>query len=352
MQDLCAKDVAIFVAFTLPILRKSKTVDISPKEQKFSPFSENPTGTVGSLGEVALLKKIETWLSQTPAVSPATPRGIGDDCAVLPSSNERRLVTTDSVVFGKHFDESVPPQNAGAKLLNRNASDIAAMGGVPTDAVVALIMSSDVSTPWLENFYSGIAEACGKIGVELCGGDVASVHGTQIFCAALTMSGFAQKPLLRSGAKIGDKIFVTGTLGGSIKGKHFAFTPRIKEGQFLASLPEGKISSCIDVTDGILKDHRALVPTGAHAEFDLGKIPLSDDAKSLGGDALVHAFCDGEDYELLFCVAKDFAEELKQRWAEKFPTTLLTCIGEIAPGEKETLPKEISSGNGYEHFLR
>ncbi len=327
------------------------------QQQRFFPFSENHAATIGALGEVALIRKIERMLATNPSVAPKPPRGIGDDCAVLPTvpknfaTNPSRLVTTDSLIFGKHFDESVSPQSAGAKLVNRNASDIAAMGGFPSDAVIALIMSHDVSARWLENFYAGIAGACEKIGLELSGGDISSAPaGTQIFCATLAMTGFATNPLLRSGAKIGDKIFATGTLGGSIVKKHFAFSPRLAEGQFLASLPAGKISACIDITDGLLKDHKPLVPAGAHAEFDLATIPISADAKALGGNALVHAFCDGEDYELLFCVAPDFADILKKMWAEKFPATKLTCIGEIAAGEAETLPPELSGKRAYEHF--
>lgn len=179
-------------------------------------------------------------------------------------------MTTDSVIFSTHFDASVSPQAAGAKLIKRNASDIAAMGGVPADAVLSLVMSRDIKIEWLEQFYAGMAQACAGLGIELAGGDVASAPaGTQIFIATLTLTGFCEnEPLLRTGAQIGDVVFVTGTLGGSIEKKHFAFTPRLKEGEFLASFPREKIRACMDITDGLAKDLREIVPANAHIEFD------------------------------------------------------------------------------------
>lgn len=321
------------------------------------PFTKNPAASLGSLGEVALLQKIAGWLAPFPRVARSSPRGIGDDCAVFPNEHGDafRVVTTDSVIFSKHFDETVSPENAGAKLIKRNASDIAAMGGVPADAVLSLVMSADVSVAWLKNFYAGIAQTCEQLGLELSGGDVASAPaGTQLFVATLSLTGFCENaPLLRTGAQIGDAVFVTGTLGGSIVKKHFAFEPRLAEGQFLASFPREKVRACMDITDGPAKDLKALIPAGAHVAFDFSAIPVSEDAQNLAGGirerALKHAFCDGEDYELVFCVAPDFETTLAALWRERFPQTPLTRIGRIADG-LAPFPTFSGNGSGYEHF--
>lgn len=322
-------------------------------------FTKKPNESVGALGEIALLEKIKKQMQAFPKIAHAAPRGIGDDCAVLPPAQagtchdapEQRLVTTDSLIFGTHFDASVSARNAGAKLIKRNASDIAAMGGVPADAVLALVMSRDVAQAWLEDFYAGACEACESLGIELAGGDIAGTPPpASFFSATLALTGFVKNPLRRDGAKIGDAIFVTGTLGGSIFEKHYAFTPRLAEGQFLAHLPAGTISACIDVTDGLLKDHAAILPAGTHADFDLPVIPISEIARKHGENALEHAFCDGEDYELLFCVVPEFAEKLPTLWKKHFPQTQLTRIGTIAAG---TLAPASTAGiakNAYEHF--
>lgn len=325
-----------------------------------NPFSENRTEeTVGALGEIRLIERIRAAFEK---ISPPAPRGIGDDCAVLPAVPEtggkigagtppHRLVTTDSVIFGKHFDASVSPENAGRKLIRRNASDVAATGGVPADAVLALVMSGDVSAAWFGGFLRGVAEACEECGIELSGGDVASAPCARFFSATLALTGFAERPILRTGARIGDALFVTGTLGGSILKKHFAFRPRIAEGRFLAELPAGTVRACIDLTDGLLKDHAALLPSGAHADFDFSALPVSDDAKKLGGDPIARAFCDGEDYELLFAVDETRTDALEKRWRERFPDVRLTRVARIAAGtENPALRERLADARAYEHF--
>lgn len=320
-----------------------------------NPFSEKFEETLGSLGEIKIIERIRRAVAH---LTPPAPRGIGDDCAVLPAFPEKfsgvpapqRLTTTDSLIFRKHFDESVSPEDAGRKLIRRNVSDIAATGGVPADALLALVMSDDVSAAWFERFMRGVAEACAECGVVPVGGDVAAAPCTQFFSATLALTGFAERPLLRSGARVGDALFVTGTLGGSILRKHFAFRPRIAEGRFLASLA-GTVRACIDVTDGLLKDHAALLPAGTHAEFDFAALPISDDARALGGDEIVHAFCDGEDYELLFAVAGTETAHFEKIWREHFPLTPATRIAQIVAGtENPALARRLATARAYEHF--
>ena len=329
--------------------------------EKHFPFTETPENSVSALGEINLIARIREAFQK---ISPPAPRGIGDDCAVLPAVPERfsaeasagtppqRLVTTDSVIFSKHFDETVSPENAGAKLIRRNVSDIAAMGGVPADAVLALVMSGDVSAAWFERFLNGIALACVECGVELSGGDVASAPGENFFSSTLALTGFSENPLLRTGAREGDFLYATGTLGGSILKKHFDFRPRIAEGRFLASFAPKTVRACIDVTDGLLKDHAALLPAGTHAEFDFEAIPISEDAHALGGNLIQRAFCDGEDYELLIVVAGTQTDFFEKTWRENFPQTRISRIAKIVSGnENPELTQRLADARAYEHFL-
>ncbi|HND61912.1 MAG TPA: AIR synthase related protein, partial [Opitutaceae bacterium] len=148
------------------------------------PFTSQPSASVAALGEERLIAAIRRWLG--PA-SPRAPFGIGDDCAVLPAARGRQLITVDPVIFGRHFDASVPPRAVGAKLLKRNLSDLAAMGGKPTAAVLALTLDARVSRRWLEHFYRGLAACARRHGVPIVGGDVAQADG--VVAASLTLLG-------------------------------------------------------------------------------------------------------------------------------------------------------------------
>ena len=150
------------------------------------PFTPRQRDSVAALGETRLIESIRRWLGN---VSPPPPFGIGDDCAVLPASRRRQLVTTDPVIFGRHFDDSVPPCAVGAKLLKRNLSDLAAMGARPTAAVVSLALDPRVSTRWLEQFHRGLAAVARRFSVAVVGGDVAQSDG--FLGAFLTLFGEA-----------------------------------------------------------------------------------------------------------------------------------------------------------------
>lgn len=312
--------------------------------------------SIAHLGETQLIEKIKSWLGP---VSPHAPSGIGDDCAVMdPIQNGQQLVTTDSISYGQHFDDSIAAKDAGAKLIKRNLSDIAAMGGAPTSAVLALLCSSDISVRWLNDFFLGIRDVCECYSVSILGGDVSSLKATS-FSAVLTLFGSASSPKLRTSSEIGDYIYVTGTLGGSILEKHYKFEPRIEEGQWLSRQPE--CHALIDVSDGIAKDLHELLPTNASAHLYLDRIPISDAARQLsktsGLQAIEHSFCDGEDYELLFTVdASTDKSVFEKRWKQRFVNTEITCIGTIQPGAMEgsyldavTL-SALPWVHGFEHF--
>ncbi|MDR2980775.1 MAG: thiamine-phosphate kinase [Puniceicoccales bacterium] len=294
-----------------------------------TPFTNDVAGSIAALGEVRLIEKIKSWLGEATS---HYPRGIGDDCAILPATpfSGQRLVTTDSVIWQRHFDETVSPEDVGRKLINRNLSDIAAMGGTPADAVLSLVLGPDTSIEWLGRFFAGVAESCRLYQVELAGGDVAGV-ARGFFCGTLALTGFAEKPMLRLGAQVGDTLLVTGSLGGSLLGKHFSFVPRLAEGRWLAK--HLGVRAGMDVTDGIAKDVPAMLPADSVAALNLSSIPVSVDAARMndGQSPLAHALDDGEDYELLIAAETTSVPGLLQDWSVEFPKLTLTPIGVIAP---------------------
>ncbi len=306
------------------------------------PFTKHRRESVAALGEEKLIAAIRRWLG---AASPRTPFGIGDDCAVLAPSRGRQLITVDPVIYGRHFDDAVPPRGVAEKLLKRNLSDIAAMGGRPVAAVLALTLDARTSVAWLEKFYCGLAACARKFDVAIVGGDIAQANG--VLAANLTLLGEATGPrvLTRTGAKIGDAIYVTGVLGGSrASGHHFRFTPRLAEGRWLARRKE--VRAMMDLSDGLAKDLFALAPPRAVAALDAAALPRRT------GVGVRGAVADGEDYELVFAVARRSAEDAFTRaWHRAFPRTRLTRIGHFAAAGRLP-PGALNLGDyrGYEHL--
>jgi len=315
-----------------------------------SPFTHRSFESVASLGEEKLIAAIRRWLG--PA-SPPAPHGMGDDCAVLRPSKRSQAITVDPVIYGRHFDDQVPPRAVGAKLLKRNLSDLAAMGARPTAAVIALTLDPRVSLSWLEKFYRGLAACARAYRVPIVGGDIAQAD--DIVGASLTLLGEAAGPrmLLRTGAKIGDWIYVTGKLGGSIAGHHFDFEPRLAEGAWLTAQAETR--AMIDLSDGVAKDLPALTPATAEPSITASDVPISRDAvrlaKKSGRTPLSHALSDGEDYELLFVVGKNADRAaFETAWHRRFKIPL-TCLGRfVRRGERPTGTIDLGDYHGYEHL--
>jgi thiamine-monophosphate kinase len=307
-----------------------------------NPFTGIAADSVSALGEEKLIAAIRRWLG--PA-SPRAPFGIGDDCAVLAPSRGRQLITVDPVIYGRHFDAAVPARSVGAKLLKRNLSDLAAMGGEPTAAVLALTLDARVSLRWLEQFYRGLAMCARRYRVPIVGGDVAQADG--VVAASLTLLGRASGPrvLTRTGAKIGDWIFVTGVLGGSLaSGHHHRFRPRLAEGAWLARRPA--VRAMMDVSDGLAKDLHALTPRGAEPALAAGAIPRR------AGASLTAALGEGEDYELVFALAaRADRTGFSRAWRRAFPRTRLSCIGRfVRTGESPPDTVNLRAYRGYEHL--
>ena len=306
------------------------------------PFTKHFHESVSALGEEKLLAAIRRWLG---TASPRAPFGIGDDCAVLPAARGRQLITVDPVVYRRHFDDAVPPRAVGAKLLKRNLSDLAAMGGRPTAAVLALTLDARVSLKWLEQFYRGLAATARRYHVAIVGGDIAQSDG--VVAASLTLLGEAQgsRVLTRTGARVGDWIYVTGVLGGSLpSGHHHTFSPRLAGGAWLARRRE--VRAMMDVSDGLAKDLHALTPRGATPALRAADIPRRR------GTTLSAALGDGEDYELVFVLAaRTNREAFARAWHRAFPRLRLSCVGRfVHAGKRPADALNLDDFRGYEHL--
>jgi thiamine-monophosphate kinase len=316
-----------------------------------SPFTPHRAGSVAALGERRLIAEIRRWLGD---VSPAAPFGIGDDCAVIPPTRRHQLVTTDPVIHGRHFDDRAAARAVGAKLLKRNLSDIAAMGGRPVAAVVALALAPGTSLAWLRGFHLGLAAAARRFRVRIVGGDVTQAPAG-FFGAFLTLHGESGGRLItRTGARPGDHIYVTGRLGGSMLGGQFRFTPRLPEGAWLAARPE--VVAMMDVSDGIANDLAALTTAGLAPALRAEAVPVSPAARRLarrtGRTPLTHALCDGEDYELLVIVrAKADRRKFERAWGRRFPRLRLSHLGNfVTAGRVPAGAINLADYRGYEHL--
>lgn len=316
------------------------------------PFSSRTRETVAHHGEIALIAAIRRWLG---SAAPPSPAGMGDDCAVLRPLRGRPLVTVDPVIYGEHFDDRNTPQEAGTKLFRRNLSDIAAMGGRPVAAVVSIACDPSLRTAWLERFYRALARESRRHGVPVVGGDVARLRGGLV--ATLTLIGHCEgsRAVTRTGARPGDWIYVTGELGGSLEGKHCRFVPRLREGEWLAG--QHAVRAMLDLSDGLAKDLASLQPANAVAVLEGPALPVSAAARRAarrsGRSAVAHALTDGEDYELVFAVAR--STDLKAfaaRWHRAFPRVRLSRIGHFA-APRRPLPEghlTLSDHRGFEHL--
>ena len=271
--------------------------------------------------EFKILEKIIPLLSQNSAVA----IGPGDDCAAIEfGDGDYLLAGTDQMVCGLHYFPDADPERIGAKLLKRNLSDIAAMGGAPVCALLSLATTNS-KLKWFERFFQGLEQEAHSWGVSICGGDLSGLPaGNLRETMSLTILGRVarDKICLRRNARPGDFLYATGCFGNSLTSEHhLEFIPRLPEGQFLAEIG---VRAMIDVSDGLLVDaSRMAAASQAALRLDPDLIPLRPGADIPG------ALGDGEDYELLFAVNPDLAETLEQNW--KFATRL-TRIGIFEEG--------------------
>lgn len=315
------------------------------------------------LGEFGLIDRIRKMTS----VPDPSWVGIGDDCAVIPLSPETGgapasdlLVSTDMLVEGTHFlMEDISPRQLGWKSAAVNISDIAAMGGKPIATFLSLALPKTLPEQWMQEFMEGYNEISEKYGAALLGGD--TTCSPDRICINVAVLGTCPrgKAKLRSAARPGDLVCVTGTLGDSAAGlrlilggqkgaaprlmdRHYTPTPRVEEGLALSCLPG--VHAMMDISDGVGSDLRHILDeSGVGARIDTGKLPISKELQDLcikkGWDPRELALCGGEDYELLFTMDP-----------QETPDIPYTVIGEITANPTVTWEGGSRDYMGYKHF--
>jgi thiamine-monophosphate kinase len=287
--------------------------------------------------------------------------GAGDDCAVLDFGLPDRLLLfkTDAVVEGVHFTRETPPEKIGRKALARCLSDIAAMAGTPNAALVTIALPENFEPEFVAKIYDGMNALARKCDVAIVGGETTTNPGRILISVSLLGTVARGKQTLRSGARAGDAIFVTGELGGSLAEKHLEFEPRLAEARWLAE--NFSVHAMIDLSDGLAGDLRHILKAGGvGAELLKSAVPVSRAARlaakksSSARLAFVAALSDGEDFELLFTVAGGGAVKLLDAWGKKFPGLKLSCIGKIVAGDgiliRDRGGLHKFNANGYVHF--
>jgi len=348
--------------------------------------------TLGELGEDALLRELQSRFPPSASV----PVGIGDDAAVVAfPSGENALLTTDSLVEGTHFTlGTVPARFVGRKSVAVSASDVAAMGGEARAALLSLVVPFDLEVSTFWQIIDGAAERCGELAMVLVGGNVARSRGPVVVDVTAMGSTVSGRTLVRSAARPGETLFVSGSIGGASCGLHLLEsgvrlsvegrlvvpedlrsgpveaaeacvraqidpTPRLGLGRALneASLA----SACIDISDGLSVDlHRLCRASGVSARVDEPRLPISAETlaweRERKRDAAAAALGGGEDYELLF-TSRDDAAVRAVGESLQIP---LTPIGVIVEDPGETRVSIVSSdgserplaARGWDHFRR
>ena len=230
---------------------------------------------------------------------------LGDDAAVVRAFPGATALCCDPVVQGVHFDGATPLPLVGRKAVNRNLSDLAAMGATPKWLLCSVVAPRGFGRDRLMQVLRGVRAAARAAGATVVGGDVAAAAGP----LTVTVSAVGEAPaapLRRDALRVGDTLHVTGPLGGSIAGHHLRFRPAVAEGRWLAGQPG--VHAAIDVSDGLLLDLQAMLAAsgGLGAKLDASAIPVRAAARRLARGhadrALQRAMRDGEDHCLLFAV--------------------------------------------------
>ena len=285
--------------------------------------------------------------------------GIGDDCAILriPAGHEA-LVTTDFSLEGVHFRRDwQSPECIGHRCLARGLSDIAAMGGCPMAAFLSLALPKELPQRWVDRFFAGLLRLAERYGVDLAGGDTSQSPGGVLAEITVLGSAVKGKALRRSGAQVGDQIYLTGTLGESaaaihllkqnkIKKRNVFPEPRIAIGAWLAK--HRVATACIDISDGLSTDlAHVCEESGVGAVLNAATIPVHSSARRLQ-NTLELALHGGEDYELLFTTRKN------ARVPAQIASMQITHIGEVTSGKAIRISQNGRTSAlmsaGWDHF--
>jgi len=296
------------------------------------------------------------WLRSTLPPAAGVPVGVGDDAALLEAGGQI-VAATDLLIEGIHYDAaSTSPEQIGAKAVNRNLSDIAAMGLEACWLLVGAALPSGTTKPFIEKLVRGMLAAAEPFGAVLVGGDTARTTGPLVLDVTVIGTVGELTPILRSGAAPGESLMVTGALGGSILGKHMLFTPCVREGLFLNR--HYQPTAMIDISDGLDRDLFRLLDAsgGLGVKLDGEAVPVSAAAHELaattGKEPLEHALTDGEDFELLFTLPPGRARDLLADGRRFFPVAEIGSV--TPPGERVLLSGGGMSelkGAGFDHEL-
>lgn len=329
---------------------------------------------LSQLGEFGLIDLLTRDFSYGPGVI----KGVGDDTAVLEVSEDKWLLfTTDMMVEGVHFSlDYCTPEQVGWKLLAINVSDIAAMGGRPTHALVSVAIPFDLDDDAMRRFYQGLREAAKEHGVNLVGGDTVSGYERLVLNVAMLGEVDAGKAIYRHGARPGDVVYVTGPLGAAAAGlylfqnpelpcstqsaaycrqAHTVPQPRPEAGNFLANCG---ITAMNDISDGLASEiHEICQASGVGCLLKETSIPIDGRAKEIAAcaalDPVRWALFGGEDFELVFTVPPATQSEMSQTATASglvlYPVGVITETSEVvlerADGAIAPLPR-----GGYDHF--
>ncbi len=318
------------------------------------------------LPEKALIRRLRMQVAKRRSRFPGV--GIGDDCAVVPIPRGHQvLVTTDFSLENIHFRRAWhPPESVGHRCLTRGLSDVAAMGGDPRAVFLSLALPGSLPQSWVDGFLNGLLKLAGDFKVELAGGDTAESPGGILADIVVLGSVPKGKAVLRSGARPGDRIYVTGELGASAAtldllsqgkklrpldyGRHFYPTPRVAVGRFLRE--KGLASSMIDISDGLSTDlGHVCEESGVGAQIETGSIPLARVGKPGRRVDLRFALHGGEDYELLFTATEGKKVPPRIAGVAVRQIGVITRGRKVLLGNKKGVRQELLP-QGWEHFKK
>lgn len=307
-------------------------------------------------GEFELIARLTRQLPARPDVA----LGVGDDCAILALHGVDTLATCDSQVEGVHFTLAFSsPEQIGRKALAVNLSDIAAMGGEPRYALISLILPPRLPLATLDGIYAGLRQEAERYATAIVGGNIASSE--QALILDITLLGAVEhgRALTRSGARVGDVVLVTGSLGNAAAGLHTLLQPathyppdaqevvrqayrvpqpRVREGRVLSRFGPGIVTALLDISDGLSGDLGHICErSNVGVRVDLARLPLSQSlhsiAVSAARDPYAWALHGGEDYELLFTVPPT-SEQAVIDAVQAATGTPVTPIGVVLPPEE------------------
>jgi thiamine-monophosphate kinase len=327
---------------------------------------------LSQLGEFGLVRRIQRMLPSSRGVR----IGIGDDAAWVENPSGTSLLTADLLIEGVHFDlKWTSFFELGYKSLAVNLSDIAAMGGVPAYAILSLGLPADLDSREVDEFYRGVMAITRSHGVTVAGGDT---NSSKSLIVSVCVVGHAHhRPIRRSGAAVGDDIYVTGTLGDSALAlsllrhpsdrrrrkdvaelieRHCRPTPRVTAGALLAK--HRLATAMIDISDGLVQDLAHLCQaSGTGAVIRADDLPLSAAYRALAGKAGTrHALSGGEDYELLFCARKKHRARVEKLHGPA--GVRITRIGSCVEARRGIVVMDSSNNpvatarQGHDHFQK